>query len=137
MLSIQESDPGTEAPTTLACNSRMARVHRDPDLAHLQGSASMLRPQPSAPHRFEIQEQQLVYSLKNSAISERTEEQLPMTVERGMKTSTISSFMPATAINRKSIGTDSTVKEAMSESGGLLLGHKMSHHHSPQIQVVD
>ena len=137
MLSIQESDPGTEAPTTKACNSRMARVHREQDLAHLQGSASTLRPQPSAPHRFEIQEQQFVHSLQNSAISERTEEQLPMTGERGMKKSTITSFMPATATNRKSIGTDSTAKEAMSESGGLLLDHKMSHHHSPQIQVVD
>ena len=57
----------------------MARVYNEQDFAHLQSSASTLRPQPSAPHRFENQEQQFIHSLQNSAISERTEEQLPMT----------------------------------------------------------
>ena len=60
-----------------------------------------------------------------------------MTGERNMKRSTVTSLMPVMDANRKSIVTDSTAKEAMSESGGLLLDHKMSHHHSPQIQVVD
>ena len=79
----------------------------------------------------------MLKSLHNSIISERTEEQFAMTAERAQKQSIITTYMQGTEPNRQSTCTELTEREGASEYGGYKLDHKMSHQHSPQIQVVD